>query len=70
MRTNGEVFDRERCEELLKWHRKHLGLYARVATKHRVTAGYVSLIASGRRRSESIEATLLKELEKIVNGKR
>jgi hypothetical protein len=34
---------------LLQLHRRHLGLYARVGKKLKVTPGYVSRIASGQR---------------------
>ena len=59
--TNG----RQHFAALLKWHRKHIGLYARIANKHSVAASYVSLIARGLRRNQAIEAALVKELEKI-----
>jgi len=64
MGTNSNHIN-DRCAELLRWHQKHLGLYARIAAKHNVTPSYVSLIAKGFRRNQVIETALLRELERI-----
>ena len=50
---------------LLKWHRLHEGVYARVARSLGVDASYVSRVASGQRQSETIEHALISELERI-----
>jgi hypothetical protein len=59
--TNGARF-----AELLRWHQRHVGLYARVATKAEVTPAYVSLVARGFRRNEKLTAALSKELEHLL----
>jgi Flp pilus assembly pilin Flp len=50
---------------LLDLHRRHRGLYARVARKVGVSATYVSLLANGKRQNERIQTELLKELRKL-----
>lgn len=52
-------------ERLLELHRRHLGLYKKVADTLTVAPSYVSLVANGRRRSSKIMAALLKELRNI-----
>jgi hypothetical protein len=42
-----------------------MGLYARVATKLRVSPAYVSLVADGHRQSDKIKAALSEELERL-----
>ena len=49
----------------LKWHRLHLGLYARVAKKLRVNPSYVSRVARGKRQSDDVKKALLQELARI-----
>jgi len=55
--SNGEVE--------LRWHRLHLGLYARVAKRLRVNPSYVSRVARGKRQSEDVRKALLSELARI-----
>jgi hypothetical protein len=43
---------------LLEYHRRHAGLYRRVAEKQNVYASYVSRVASGERKSLPIERAL------------
>jgi transcriptional regulator with XRE-family HTH domain len=50
---------------LLKAHRLHMGVYARVATKLGVDASYVSRVANGKRGSEKIMRAILAELAAI-----
>ena len=52
-------------ERLLQRHKRHLGLYTRVAQRLNVTPGYVSLVALGQRRNERVMTALLKELRRI-----
>jgi transcriptional regulator with XRE-family HTH domain len=52
-------------EAQLKWHRMHLGLYARVAKRLRVNPSYVSRVARGKRRSDDVKKALLQELARI-----
>lgn len=49
----------------LKWHRLHLGLYARVAKRLRVNPSYVSRVARGKRQSDDVKKALLQELARI-----
>jgi transcriptional regulator with XRE-family HTH domain len=49
----------------LKWHRLHLGLYARVAKRLRVNPSYVSRVARGKRQSDDVKKALLTELTRI-----
>jgi len=55
----------ERAANLLRVHKLHLGLYARVATELGVSPSYVSLVASGNRRSHKIEKVLIQEIARI-----
>ena len=57
-------------DHLLRIHKAHLGLYARVATRLGVSPSYVSLVASGVRRSEKIRHVLLNEIAKIQGNGR
>jgi hypothetical protein len=50
---------------LLRCHRLHLGLYARVAKNLETTSGYISLVAAGKRQSERIRHAILSELRRI-----
>ena len=52
-------------ERLLEMHRQHIGLYKKVADSLTVSPSYVSLVASGVRKSDKIMSTLLRELRKI-----
>jgi len=53
-------------EAQLKWHRLHLGLYARVAKKLQVNPSYVSRVARGKRQSDDVKKALLQELSRIT----
>ena len=57
-------------DHLLRIHKLHLGLYARVATDLGVSPSYVSLVANGIRRSEKIHRVLIQEIAKIHAGAR
>ena len=50
---------------LLKWHRMHHGIYARVARRLEVDPSFVSRVANGERNSESIEHALVSEIVRI-----
>jgi hypothetical protein len=50
---------------LLAWHREHVGLYGRVASRLGVHASYVSRVASGERKSVSIMNKLQMELSRL-----
>lgn len=50
---------------LIRIHKRHLGLYARVAEELGVSPSYVSLVANGMRQSEKIRRALLAEIAKI-----
>ena len=50
---------------LLRIHKRHLGLYARVADELGVSPSYVSLVANGMRHSEKIRRALLTEIARI-----
>lgn len=50
---------------LLRWHKLHAGVYARVARQMSVDPSYVSRVASGKRQSEQIERALLSEIMRI-----
>jgi hypothetical protein len=52
-------------EELLRRHRLHEGLYARVAKKLRLHRSYVSRVVRGQRQSERIMAAVVAELRRI-----
>ena len=66
MTTGSQNVTRGRFAELLKWHQRHIGLYARVAAKTGVSASYVSLIASGLRQNEEVSEALAEELEGLL----
>jgi len=55
-------------EQLLRIHKLHLGLYARVAEDLGVSPSYVSLVANGMRTSDRIRRMLVHEIAKIHNG--
>ena len=50
---------------LLKLHRLHEGLYARIARSTGVDASYVSRVARGERRTPKISTALLADLASI-----
>ncbi len=50
---------------LLKLHRLHEGLYARIARRTGVDASYVSRVARGERRSPKISTALFADLASI-----
>ena len=50
---------------LLKLHRLHEGLYARIARRTGVDASYVSRVARGERRSSKISTALFADLASI-----
>jgi transcriptional regulator with XRE-family HTH domain len=54
-----------RLNLLLRKHRLHLRLYARIARRLGVTLSYVSKVASGNKNSPTIRRALMKELERI-----
>jgi hypothetical protein len=56
------------ADHLLRIHKLHLGLYARVADNLGVSPSYVSLVANGMRRSDKIRQLLVREIAKIHNG--
>lgn len=53
------------AQALLKRHRRHMGMYARVAKKLGIDSSYVSRVASGDRTSEGILNALVEELRRI-----
>jgi hypothetical protein len=52
-------------EELLRRHRLHEGLYARVAKKLRLHPSYVSRVLKGERKSDRIMSAVITELRRI-----
>ena len=54
-----------RLESLLDAHRRHHGIFARVAQTLSVDPSYVSRVANGKRRSPAIEEALAQELRRI-----
>ena len=50
---------------LLGWHREHVGLYRRVASRLGVDASYVSRVANGERVSSRIMQALLGDLSRL-----
>jgi transcriptional regulator with XRE-family HTH domain len=50
---------------LLERHRKHRGIYIRIAKKMNVDASYVSRVANGERKSLKIERAVIAELIRI-----
>lgn len=65
MSKNGNGKSTLNGHHLLRIHKRHLGLYARVAEELGVSPSYVSLVANGMRQSEKIRRTLLTEIAKI-----
>lgn len=59
---NEQSTDRQR---LLEKHRLHLGLYVRLSKKLKVTPGYISRVANGKRENPKIMAALVRELRKL-----
>jgi hypothetical protein len=57
-------------EHLLRIHKLHLGLYARVAEDLGVSPSYVSLVANGMRSSDRIRQVLVQQIARIHNGAR
>ena len=54
-----------KAQYLLRKHRKHEGLYARVARKLGLDSSYVSRVANGKRTSERIMSAIVAELRRI-----
>jgi hypothetical protein len=52
-------------ESMLSAHRRHHGIFARVAQSLSVDPSYVSRVANGKRRSPEIEQALAQELRRI-----
>ena len=52
-------------ESLLDLHRRHHGIFARVAQNLSVDPSYVSRVANGKRRSPEIAQALARELRRI-----
>lgn len=52
-------------QSLLKRHRLHLGVYARVAEDLEVDPSYISRVANGERQSEKVKRAILVELKRI-----
>jgi hypothetical protein len=72
-RTNGKNgaksgHDGVHLESLLDLHRRHQGIFARVAQSLSVDPSYVSRVANGKRRSPEIEQALARELRRISAG--
>jgi len=67
MAKDSQALNGKRFAELMKWHQRHIGLYARVANKTGLTPSYVSFVARGIRRNVEIEAVLTQELEHLLN---
>jgi hypothetical protein len=57
-------------EHLLRIHKLHLGLYARVADDLGVSPSYVSLVANGMRSSDRIRRVLAQHIAKIHDDAR
>lgn len=55
----------EESQYLLRKHRMHAGLYARIASKLSLSPSYVSRIAKGERTSERILKAIIAELKRI-----
>lgn len=60
---------KSRREILLKAHRLHMGVYARVARKLGIDGSYVSRVANGERKSEEVMRAILAELVSIERRK-
>lgn len=71
MGTNGKKPKNKLNEEhLLRIHKLHLGLYARVAEDLGVSPSYVSLVANGMRSSDRIRRVLVQQIARIHDGVR
>jgi hypothetical protein len=57
-------------EALFNAHRRHLGLYRRVADKLGVDPSYVSHVVNGTRKNLKIRRAILDELRRIQRGSR
>lgn len=68
-RTKQNGHNSEDNHELLRIHRAHLGVYARVARQLGVDASYVSRVARGERESDRVTRLLFGELRKISSLK-
>lgn len=68
MRSSTKSKKKADGEHLLKIHKLHLGLYARVADDLGVSPSYVSLVANGMRQSDKIRRILIQEIARIHNG--
>ena len=53
------------AQQLLKWHRQHQGIYARVARRLEVDPSFVSRVATGERKSDTISHALVSEIQRI-----
>ena len=62
---NSKRAGEDESQYLLRKHRMHAGLYARVANKLRLNASYVSRVAKGERRSDRILNAIVAELRRI-----
>jgi transcriptional regulator with XRE-family HTH domain len=54
-----------KTQALLRWHKLHIGVYARVAKRLSVDSSYVSRVANGKRQSGAIQHALLNEIASI-----
>jgi hypothetical protein len=52
-------------KSLIEGHQRHLGLYKRIAGSMEVDASYVSKVAGGTRKSESVKRKLMTELNTL-----
>ena len=55
-------------ESLLRAHRLHSGMYARIAQKLGVDPSFVSRVANGERQSQEVKSALLSALATIRKG--
>lgn len=62
--------DNSNGQQWLRIHKRHLGLYARVAEDLGVSPSYVSLVAGGARQSEKVKRALIAEIIKIHDSVR
>jgi transcriptional regulator with XRE-family HTH domain len=53
------------AQRLLEQHQLHLGLYARLGKRLKMTPSYISRVANGKRENPKIMAVLLAELRKL-----
>jgi hypothetical protein len=54
-----------KMKALFRWHKLHIGVYARVAKVLKVDSSYVSRVANGKRQSVVVRHALAHELSKI-----